>query len=138
MHEPISIFSVSELNQLSKSLLEDGIGEIYVTGEISNLAQPSSGHCYFSLKDSGAQVRCALFRMTRMRLTHDIENGMQVTVRAKVSLYEARGDYQLIVNHLEPAGIGALQRAFEKLKNKLKNKGYFDESIKKALPDQPC
>ena len=110
---------------------------IWVEGEISNLARPASGHIYFSLKDSDAQLRCAMFKM-RNRLTNfRPENGQQVLVRGRVSLYPARGDYQLIAEHMEEAGDGALRRQFELLKQKLHSEGLFDEAVKQELPELP-
>ena len=110
---------------------------IWVEGEISNLARPSSGHIYFTLKDETAQIRCAMFRGRRLGLDFNPENGNQVLVKAQVSLYESRGDYQLIVEHLEEAGDGALRRAFEALKNRLSKEGLFDPLHKKPLPILP-
>jgi exodeoxyribonuclease VII large subunit len=134
---PTHIFSIAELNQTARLLLESEIGETWVMGEISNLSRPASGHLYFTLKDKSAQVRCALFRFSRRNVHCAIEDGMQVLVHAKVSLYEGRGDYQLIVSQLEPAGDGALQLAFEKLKKTLAEAGLFDEKHKKSLPQHP-
>jgi exodeoxyribonuclease VII large subunit len=107
------VYSVSSLLRATRALLDLEFGTVWVEGEISNLARPASGHLYFTLKDDKAQVRCALFRAQRTRISVDPENGLLVKVRARVSLYEPRGDFQLIVDTLEPAGIGALQRAFE-------------------------
>lgn len=129
--------SVSQLNRQAKRLLEGNFPSVWVEGEISNLSRPSSGHWYFSLKDNSAQVRCAMFRSSNARLRFQAEAGQQVMARAKLSLYEARGDYQLIVEHMEPAGDGALARAFEELKNKLQAEGLFDSDIKQAIPDHP-
>lgn len=144
MQEPTSpsgqvrdVYSVSRLNREARALLEGGLPLLWVEGEISNLARPSSGHVYFTLKDEQAQVRCALFRMNSLRLGFAPENGMQVLVRARVSLYEARGEFQLIAEHLEPAGEGALRRAFELLKQRLAAEGLFDAAHKKPLPDLP-
>ncbi len=131
------IYSVSRLNQEARALLEGGLPLLWVEGEISNLARPSSGHMYFTLKDEQAQVRCALFRMNSLRLGFTPENGTQVLARARVSLYEARGEFQLIVEHLEPAGEGALRRAFELLKQRLAAEGLFDAAHKKPLPGLP-
>jgi exodeoxyribonuclease VII large subunit len=108
-----------------------------VQGEVSNLARPASGHLYFSLKDGHAQVRCALFRMRRRDLRFQPADGMEVVVRARISLYEARGEYQLIVEHMEPAGEGALRQAFEELKRRLAAEGLFDPAHKKPLPRLP-
>jgi exodeoxyribonuclease VII large subunit len=121
----------------TRSVLEGSFPLIWVNGEISNLAQPASGHIYFSLKDEVAQVRCAMFRMKRQRLRFQPENGQQVMLRAKVSLYEARGEFQLIAEHMEPAGEGALRLAFEQLKQRLAAQGLFDTAGKKPLPAMP-
>ena len=129
--------TITQLNRQAKRLLEGQFPSVWVAGEISNLARPSSGHWYFSLKDSGAQVRCAMFRSNNARLRFNVDAGQQVLARAKLSLYEARGDYQLIIEHMEPAGDGALALAFEQLKNKLQQLGWFDASYKKPLPSLP-
>jgi exodeoxyribonuclease VII large subunit len=131
------IFSVSRLNREARELLESGFPMIWVEGELSNLARPASGHLYFSLKDAGAQVRCALFRNRNQGLRFRPADGMQVLARARVSLYEARGDYQLIVEHMEEAGDGALRRAFEQLKQRLAAEGLFDSERKRELPALP-
>ena len=129
------ILTVSELNQTVKYLLEKTFSSVWVEGEISNLALPSSGHAYFSLKDSGAQVRCAFFRQRQANLLGmKLENGMQVLVKAQVSLYENRGDFQLIVTQVEDVGFGRLQKAFELLKQKLASEGLFDLAFKKDMP----
>lgn len=133
----IEIFSVSDLNRLAKAVLEETFSLVWVEGEISNLACPSSGHMYFSLKDQQAQVRCALFRQRNRGLSFTPENGMLVRVQARVSLYEGRGEFQLIVEQMEEAGNGALQRAFEALKKKLMGEGLFDSAHKKPLPKLP-
>ncbi len=132
-----TILTVSRLNQEARELLESGLGRLWVEGEISNLARPASGHLYFTLKDARAQVSCALFRNRALRLRFTPENGTQVLIRGQVSLYEARGNYQLIVDQMEEAGDGALRRAFEELKTKLFNEGLFDETGKQPLPDLP-
>jgi exodeoxyribonuclease VII large subunit len=131
------IFSVSRLVREARDVLEGSFPLLWVSGEISNLAQPASGHIYFSLKDEAAQVRCAMFRMKRQRLRFQPENGKQVLIRAKVSLYEARGDFQLIAEHMEPSGEGALRLAFEQLKQKLAAEGLFEAERKRALPIPP-
>lgn len=118
-------------------MLEHGLGLIWLEGEISNLARPASGHLYFTLKDDKAQIRCALFRGKQQGLPFNPENGLQVIARARVSLYEPRGDYQLIVELLEPAGEGELRRRFEQLKNKLHAEGLFAADQKIALPSLP-
>lgn len=131
------IYTVSRLNREAKAFLEGSFPLLWVEGEISNLARPSSGHLYFTLKDSQAQVRCALFRGSQRVLACVPKDGMHVVARARVSLYEGRGEFQLIVEHLEEAGEGALRRAFEVLKNRLGQEGLFDASHKKALPRLP-
>jgi exodeoxyribonuclease VII large subunit len=131
------VYSVSRLNREARALLESALPRIWVEGEISNLARPVSGHLYFTLKDAGAQVNCALFRNRAIRLSFTPQNGTQVLLQAQVSLYEARGNYQLIVNHMEEAGDGALRRAFEQLKNQLHKEGLFDERHKQTLPRLP-
>jgi exodeoxyribonuclease VII large subunit len=131
------IFSVSRLNREVRQLLESGFPRLWVEGEISNLARPASGHLYFTLKDASAQVSCALFRNQVKRLGFTPQNGTQVLVQAAVSLYEPRGNYQLIVSQMEAAGDGALLRAFEQLKNRLHKEGLFDEAHKRPLPGLP-
>ncbi|WP_126454118.1 exodeoxyribonuclease VII large subunit [Sulfuriflexus mobilis] len=131
------IFSVSELSHAARELLEDNFSLIWVEGEISNLAQPASGHIYFSLKDASSQLRCAMFRMRCRLLDFTPENGQQVRVRAKVSLYEARGDFQLIIEHMEEAGDGALRREYEAMKRRLRNEGLFEAAHKQPLPSIP-
>lgn len=131
------ILSVSALNREARRLLEDGLGSLWVEGEISNLARPSSGHIYFSLKDEKAQVRCAMFRQANRRLGFEPRDGSRVLVHARVSLYEPRGDYQLIAEHMEEAGEGALRRQFEALKQKLADEGLFDPERKRSLPAIP-
>ena len=137
MYKELSVFSVSELNSAVARLLEQEFAWIWVEGEISNLAMPASGHIYLTLKDAGAQVRCAMFRGRNRELKFKPENGSQVVVRCKVSLYEVRGDYQLIIDRMEQAGAGALQRKFEELKHKLATEGLFDEAGKQDLPPLP-
>jgi len=131
------IYSVSRLNSEVRAVLEGSFPLLWVEGEISNLSRPSSGHVYFSLKDPHAQVRCALFRMRRTHLRFQPTNGMQVLVRARVGLYEGRGEFQLIVEHMEPAGEGALRQAFEQLKRKLAAEGLFATERKRPLPGFP-
>lgn len=132
------IYTVSQLNRETKRLLTEHFFTIQVEGEISNLSLPSSGHIYFSLKDENSQIRCAMFRMQRRQLGFKPENGNQVVVTAQVSLYEARGDYQLVVEKMEEAGDGALRRAYEALKLKLSEEGLFDQACKKPLPKLPA
>ena len=117
--------------------LEGSFPALWVKGEISNLATPASGHIYFSLKDENAQVRCAMFRGRNRQLKFRPENGDEVLVLANISLYEGRGDYQLIIEQMEASGVGALQRAFEQLKQKLLQEGLFAEHLKQALPQYP-
>ncbi len=131
-------FSVSRLNREARALLEGHFPLVWVEAEISNLARPASGHWYFTLKDSAAQIRCAMFRGKNSRLRFQPENGDQVVVRAQLSLYEARGDYQMIIEHMEAAGDGALRRAFEQLKQRLEREGLFDEAGKQPLPTLPA
>lgn len=129
--------SVSELNREARRLLEAGLPPVWVEGEISNLARPASGHLYFSLKDAGAQIRCAFFRGRQRGLGFRPDNGQQVVAHGRVSLYEPRGDYQLIVEQLEAAGEGELRRRFEALKRRLAAEGLFDEALKRPLPKFP-
>lgn len=131
------VYSVSELNRLARQLLEQDLPRMWVSGEISNLARPASGHLYFSLKDERAQIRCALFKGASRGLNFVPANGMQVLVRGRVSLYEPRGDYQLIADHLEAAGEGLLRRRLEELKQKLAAAGLFDAERKQPLPALP-
>ena len=134
-NEQRSIISVSDLNRRARQLLETHLPLLWVEGEISNFARPSSGHWYFTLKDQNAQVRSAMFRNRNQLVQFHPEEGQQVLVRCRVGLYENRGDYQLIVEHMEPAGQGALQRQFNALKAKLENEGLFAADIKLPLPD---
>lgn len=129
--------TVSQLNRQAKTLLEQGLGRIWVEGELSNIARPASGHIYFSLKDNAAQVRAAFFRQRQRGPTINFKDGDQVLVYGRVSLYEPRGDYQLIVEQIEAVGEGALRRQFEVLKKKLAAEGLFAEDRKKALPHLP-
>ena len=131
------IYSVSQLNKRAKQLLETSFSLIWLEGEISNLSKPNSGHWYFTLKDEQAQIRCAMFKARNNRIAWPIKDGQKVIARAKVSLFEGRGEYQLIIEHLEEVGIGALQRAYEMLKQQLASEGLFDASHKKALPTHP-
>ena len=133
-----TIYSVSAFSREVRNLLESHYSEIWLEGEISNLATPASGHAYFSLKDANAQVRCAFFknRLLRNRLT--LQNGLAVVVHAQVSLYESRGDFQLIINQIETAGEGELRRRFEALKRQLDDEGLFDSKLKKPIPKYPA
>lgn len=130
--------SVSQLNRAAKQLLESEFLQVYVEGEISNFSRPSSGHWYFSLKDDNAQIRCAFFKGKNLYCQQKVGNGINVAARGKISLYEARGEYQFIVEQLEEAGIGALQARFDALKKQLDNEGLFDQTRKQALPQHPA
>jgi exodeoxyribonuclease VII large subunit len=131
------IYTVSRLNREARALLETGLPSLWITGELSNLSRPASGHWYFSLKDEGAQVRCAMFRQRNLSVRVAPRDGMQVLLRARVGLYEARGEFQLVVDHLEEAGEGELRRRFEALKLKLAAEGLFDAARKRPLPRFP-
>ena len=132
-----TLFTVTQLNRATSQLLAEYFMTVRVQGELSNLSTPSSGHSYFTLKDANAQIRCALFRTQQRRLNFKLENGKQVIVKAQVSLYEPRGDYQLIVDSMEAAGEGDLRRAFDDLKHKLSEEGLFDSAYKQRLPVLP-
>ncbi|MFY9607507.1 MAG: exodeoxyribonuclease VII large subunit [Blastocatellia bacterium] len=129
--------SVSELTGRLKTLVEGSFFEVHVEGEISNLRRHSSGHWYFTLKDEGAALRCACFRLQNRLIRFAPEDGLTVSARGRLSVYEARGEYQLVVEYLEPVGVGALQLAFELLKNKLAAEGLFDPERKRPLPLLP-
>ena len=131
------IYSVSNFVRLCKNSIEKHIPQSFVQGEISNLSKPSSGHWYFSLKDENSQIRCAFFRLNQRKVQFKPENGMSVIIRGVTTLYPQRGDFQLIVQQMEPAGVGNLQLAFEQLKNKLRLEGLFDSDNKKDLPIYP-
>jgi exodeoxyribonuclease VII large subunit len=135
-NEPQAI-TVSELNTQIKDHLEKEFFDVLVTGEISNFKAHSSGHWYFTLKDEFSQIRCAAFRQQNIYIRPRPKDGLKVRIRARVSLYESRGDYQLVVNSLEPIGKGDLQKAFEELQNKLQAEGLFNQIYKKALPKFP-
>jgi len=131
------VYSVSRLNREVRILLERGFGIVWLEAEISNFSRPSSGHWYFSLKDATAQVRCAMFRQRNMLCPFTARDGQKVLVRARISLYEPRGEYQLVIEHMEDAGLGALQRRFEELRRKLAAEGLFSPDRKRALPALP-
>lgn len=133
-NSPSEALSVSDLNNLVKQLLEESIGRVWIAGEVSNLVSPASGHLYFSLKDSQAQVRCALFRQAKLLVKGTIKDGSQILACAKVSLYPNRGDYQLIIEQVEPLGEGLLRQAFDALKQKLNAEGLFSPQHKKPVP----
>jgi exodeoxyribonuclease VII large subunit len=124
----------SQLNTLARNLLEDAFPLVWVEGELGNVARPSSGHLYFALKDERAQVRCAMFRPKSTWLKFVPREGLRVLARGRLTLYEARGEYQLVVDHMEEAGEGALRRAFEALQAKLAAEGLFDDARKQPLP----
>ncbi|MBB3227279.1 exodeoxyribonuclease VII large subunit [Luteibacter sp. Sphag1AF] len=138
-HDPASphVLTPTGLNRLVRDLLEDALGTVWIEGELSNVARPASGHVYFTLKDAGAQVRCAMFRTAASRLRFKAVDGLHVLIRAKVGLYEARGEFQLVAEHMELAGEGALQREFEQLKARLGAEGLFDTARKRELPPFP-
>ena len=129
-----AIFTVSRLNQTVRLLLEQEMGQVWISGEISNFTQPASGHWYFTLKDDNAQVRCAMFRNSNRRVTFRPQHGQQVLVRANITLYEPRGDYQIIAESMQPAGEGLLQQKYEQLKAMLAAEGLFDQQFKQPLP----
>lgn len=131
------IYNITRLNREVRALIEGSFPLLWVQGEISNLARPASGHIYFSLKDQHSQVRCAMFKTRFRSIKFAPENGMEILARANVSLYEGRGEFQLIMEHMEPAGAGALQRAFEELKQRLQKEGLFDQAHKQGVPAFP-
>ncbi|PUT42854.1 exodeoxyribonuclease VII large subunit [Legionella taurinensis] len=133
----LSTLTVSQLNRQIRSWLELDIGEVSVVGELSNLSKPASGHYYFTLKDAAAQLRCVFFRNHHTPDARQFRDGQQVIARGKLSLYEARGDYQLIVQELTDHGLGELYRQFELLKTRLQQQGLFDAARKKAIPAFP-
>ena len=137
-NEKNRVFSVRELNMAAKQLLENGLPLLWVRGEVSNFVSAVSGHWYFSLKDEQAQVRCVMFRHKSQYLDWQPKNGMQVEVLALATLYEARGDFQLTLEQMRPAGLGALYEAFERLKRKLEGEGLFDATRKRRLPFFPA
>ncbi|QZA79269.1 exodeoxyribonuclease VII large subunit [Deefgea tanakiae] len=132
-----NVVSVTQLNRRVRTLLESGLPQLWVAGEISNFKRYDSGHCYFSLKDAGAQVRCVMFRNRAGLLDFQPREGLQVEARVVVTLYEARGDFQLTVEAMRPAGLGALFERFEALKKQLATEGLFDQDNKRALPKFP-
>ncbi|MCL1633981.1 exodeoxyribonuclease VII large subunit [Luteimonas sp. SX5] len=128
------ILTPSQLNTLARDLLESAFPLIWVEGELGNVSRPSSGHLYFNLKDARAQVRCAMFKPKSQWLPFQPREGLRVLARGRLTLYEARGDYQLVLDHMEEAGEGALRRAYEELKARLGAEGLFDETRKRPLP----
>jgi exodeoxyribonuclease VII large subunit len=131
------IYSVSRLNREVRVLLERGFGSLWLEAEISNFARPGSGHWYFSLKDATAQVRCCMFRQRNMLTAFAAKDGQKVLVRARIGLYEPRGEYQLVIDHMEDAGLGALKRQFEELSARLSAEGLFAAQRKRSLPALP-
>src|SRR5699024_1393935 len=131
------VLTPSALNRLVRDLLADALPRVWVEGELSNLPRPASGHLYFTLNDARAQIRCAMVKPQSTWLKFRPAAGDKVLLRARVGVYEARGDYQLIVEHMEEAGQGALQRRFEELKARLDAEGLFDPASKKDLPRFP-
>ena len=132
-----TILTVSRLTALLRGVLEENFEQLWVQGEVSNLSYPSSGHCYFTLKDTGAQLRCVMFKSTAKNHTFRLTDGMALIARGRISVYDQRGDYQLICEYVEPAGVGALQTAFIQLKEKLAGEGFFSETHKISLPCFP-
>src|SRR5882724_10419266 len=132
-----NVYTVSRLNREVRVLIERGLGVIWVEGELSNLSVPSSGHWYFSMKDRDAQLRCAMFRQRNMTVGFTPKSGQHILARGRLSLYEPRGDFQFIIEHLEEAGVGALKREFERLKAKLAAEGLFALECKRSLPRFP-
>ena len=132
LEETSAVISVSSLNKMARTLLESNFPAVAVEGELSNLATPESGHWYFTLKDKNSQLRCAIFAGRNRLLQFRPKDGDQLVVRGRLSIYEGRGDYQLIADSMEEAGDGALRRAFEELKQKLQTEGLFDTDHKRA------
>ena len=131
------VLTVSALNKQARLTIEERFQMVWVTGELSNFARPRSGHWYFTLKDSGAQVRCAMFANSNRRVQMQPTDGQQVLIRGRVSLYEGRGDFQIIADQMEPAGEGVLRQAFDALKVKLADEGLFARERKRPIPDIP-
>jgi exodeoxyribonuclease VII large subunit len=129
-----TIYTVSDLTREIRDILEEGLGRIWLTGEISNCRRPASGHCYFTLKDEHAQISAVMWRTLAGALPFDVKDGQAVLVQGELTVYEPRGQYQLVVRRIEPRGVGALQLAFSQLKEKLGREGLFDEERKKPLP----
>jgi len=134
---PRDVYTVTRLNREVRAVIEGNFGAVWLEGEISNLARPASGHWYFTLKDPSAQVRCAMFRMRVQQVRFRVTDGAQVLVYARVGMYEPRGEFQLVVENMEPAGEGLLRLKFEQLKQKLAAEGLFDSALKRPLPAWP-
>ena len=137
MEQEREVYTVSELTRAIKFVLEEDFPEVWVEGEISNFRVPNSGHAYFTLKDKDSQLKVVLFKLNKRLLKFEPEDGLHVIVRGRISVYEPRGEYQLIADYMEPKGIGALQLAFEQLKEKLFKEGLFDEVHKIPIPQFP-
>ena len=131
------IFTVSQLTHRIRNVLEETLGSVWVTGEVSNFRQPASGHCYFTLKDEGAQISVVMWRGLAAALKFQITDGLSLIAKGELTVYEPRGQYQIVLRRAEPLGAGALQLAFLQLKEKLAAEGLFDEARKKPLPAIP-
>ena len=131
------VYTVSEITRAVKGTLEDTFGRVWVTGEVSNLRKPQSGHVYLTLKDERCQLRAVVFRGVASRVKFDLADGMQVLVGGELTVYEARGEYQIIATTVEPRGVGALELAFKQLVEKLRKEGLFDEENKRPIPTFP-
>jgi len=132
------VVTVSQLTALVRELLEDNFEHLWVEGEVSNLAQPTSGHVYFTLKDAGATVRCVMFKSSARATKFRLADGMKILLRARMTVYDQRGEYQLVVEYVEPLGLGALQLAFQQMRERLAKEGLFAEELKKPLPVLPA
>lgn len=132
-----TIWTISALTGDVRQRLESAYADIHVTGEVSNLARPRSGHLYLKLKDAGSQLSTVIYRGVALRLRFDLEDGMEVIARGRLSVYEPRGEYQFLVEQIEPKGVGPLEMAFRQLKEKLSVQGYFEPGRKKRLPEYP-
>lgn len=130
-------YTVSQLNREIKAMLEDGFGSVYLVGELTNVRRPSSGHVYLTIKDDRAQISAVMWRGPASRLPFELEDGMEVLVEGELTVYEPRGQYQIVVRRMQPRGVGALQIAFLKMKEKLEREGLFDPSRKRQLPFLP-
>ncbi|HMI38639.1 MAG TPA: exodeoxyribonuclease VII large subunit, partial [Nitrospiraceae bacterium] len=131
------MLTVSELTGLLRTSIEEQFSDVWLEGELSNLRAPGSGHVYCTLKDKTSQIRAVLFRSTAVRLRFALQEGLQVIVRGRLTVYEPRGEYQVVIDTVEPKGIGALQLAFEQLKERLAMEGLFDQGRKKSIPTFP-
>src|SRR3989337_361345 len=134
---PPKIYTVSDLTTEVRALLEDSFSGIWVEGELSNFHHHSSGHMYFSLKDQESQIRAVMFRQQNRQLRFQLRDGLAILVYGELSVYERRGEYQIVVEYMEPKGLGALQLAFEQLKERLQAEGLFDDSRKRPIPMLP-